>query len=117
MTGASCGAARSGCTRHRPARPAPTRPVRPRSRAGSLARYAPAEVMDRLAMPVLACVGDRDQDIPVDYAQAVVARAPKGQLRRYPGSHFELYYGPLYEQVVADQLQFLRAHLVTAAAA
>jgi uncharacterized protein len=77
-----------------------------------LARYAPAEVMDRLTMPVLVCLGDRDQDIPIDWAQAVVARAPKGQLRRYPGSHFELYHGPLYEQVVADQLEFLTAHLL-----
>jgi uncharacterized protein len=83
----------------------------------SLGRYAPAKVMERLTMPVLACVGERDQDIPVDYAQAVVARAPRGQLRRYPGSHFELYYGLLYEQVVADQLEFLTAHLLSAAAA
>ena len=83
----------------------------------SLARYEPAAVINRLAMPVLVCVGDQDQDIPVDYAQAVVAQAPRGVLRRYPGSHFELYYGPLYEQVVADQLQFLRAHLVSAPAA
>ncbi len=81
-----------------------------------LARYAPAEVLDRLAMPLLVCLADRDQDIPVDWAQAVVARAPKGQVRRYPGSHFELYHGPLYEQVVADQLQFFRAHLFSAAA-
>jgi dienelactone hydrolase len=82
-----------------------------------LGRYAPAKVIDRLAMPLLVCLADRDQDIPVDWAQAVVARAPKGQVRRYPGSHFELYHGALYEQVVADQLQFLRAHLLPAAAA
>ena len=42
----------------------------------SLARYEPAAVIDRVAMPVLVCLADRDQDIPVDYAQAVVARAP-----------------------------------------
>ena len=83
----------------------------------SMARYEPAAVIDRVAMPLLVCVGDRDQDIPVDYARAVVARAPKGQLRRYPGSHFELYYGPLYEQVVADQLNFLTTHLISATAA
>jgi uncharacterized protein len=78
-----------------------------------LGRYAPAAVIDRLAMPLLVCLADRDQDIPVDWAQAVVARAPKGQVRRYPGSHFELYHGPLYEQVVADQLGFLHQHLHT----
>ena len=83
----------------------------------SLARYEPAAVIDRVAMPLLVCLGDQDQDIPVDWAQAVVARAPKGQVRRYPGSHFELYHGPLYEQVVADQLQFLTAHLLTTTAA
>jgi uncharacterized protein len=83
----------------------------------NLARYSPAKMMDRLAMPVLVCLGDRDREIPVDYAEAVVARAPRGQLRRYPGSHFELYYGPLYERVVADQLEFLTAHLLSAVAA
>jgi pimeloyl-ACP methyl ester carboxylesterase len=83
----------------------------------SLARYEPAAVIDRLTMPVLVCVGDQDEDIPVGYAQAVVARAPRGVLRRYRGSHFEVYYGPLYEQVVADQLEFLTAHLLSAAAA
>jgi uncharacterized protein len=66
-------------------------------------------------MPLLVCLGDQDQDIPVDWAQAVVARAPRGQVRRYPGSHFELYHSPLYEQVVADQLQFLTAHLLSPA--
>jgi uncharacterized protein len=76
--------------------------------------YAPAEVMDRLTMPLLACLANRDEDIPVAWAQTVIARAPKGQVRRYPGSHFQLYHGPLYEQVVADQLEFLKAHLVTA---
>jgi uncharacterized protein len=81
----------------------------------SLARYTPAAVIDRVAMPLLVCLGDQDQDIPVDWAQAVVARAPKGQVRRYPGSHFELYYGPLYEQVVADQIGFLKRHLQAAA--
>jgi dienelactone hydrolase len=81
----------------------------------SMARYAPAAVMDRLAMPLLVCLADRDQDIPVDWAQAVVARAPKGQVRRYPGSHFGLYHGALYERVVADQLQFLTAHLLSPA--
>jgi hypothetical protein len=79
----------------------------------SLTRYAPATVMDRLAMPVLVCLADRDEDIPADWAQTVVARAPKGQVRRYPGSHFELYYGSLYEQVIADQLQFLSEHVLT----
>jgi hypothetical protein len=82
----------------------------------TLPSYDPGAVLDRLAMPVLVCVADRDQEVPVDYAQVVVARAPRGQLRRYPGSHFELYYGPLYEQVVADQLQFLMTHLFSAAA-
>jgi uncharacterized protein len=83
----------------------------------SLAGYVPAEVIDRLSVPLLACLATRDEEIPVDWAQVVVARAPQGQVRRYPGSHFQLYHGPLYEQVVADQLEFLKAHLVTAGTA
>jgi dienelactone hydrolase len=76
-----------------------------------LPRYRPATVLDRLAMPVLVCVARDDREIPIGYVRAAMARAAKGDLRSYPGSHFEIYHGPVYEQVVTDQVGFLRDHL------
>lgn len=47
-------------------------------------------------------------------APAIVAarRAPRGELRTYPGvDHFDVYDGPEHEALVADQVDFLRRHL------
>jgi hypothetical protein len=40
-------------------------------------------------------------------------RAPKGELRVYPGvDHFDIYDGPAHEAVVADEIEFLHCHLL-----
>jgi hypothetical protein len=42
-------------------------------------------------------------------------RAPWGELRTYPGvDHFDIYDGPEHEAVVADEVAFLRRHLLSA---
>jgi len=61
-------------------------------------RYKPGEAAHRLAMPLLVCVAERDRESP-------------GELRRYPGTHFDFYRDPLRRRVLADQIDFLRAHL------
>jgi pimeloyl-ACP methyl ester carboxylesterase len=73
----------------------------------TLPSYDPGAVLARLDMPVLVCVADRDRLIPVDYARTVVARAQRA-VAALPREHFELYHGPLFERVVADQTDFLR---------
>ena len=46
-------------------------------------------------------------------AIAAARRAPLGELRIYPGvDHFDIYDGPEHEAVVADELAFLRRHLL-----
>jgi hypothetical protein len=58
----------------------------------------------RLALPVKAAhVGQ----------QLAGDRAPRGELRRYPASHFEMYHGETFQRVLADQVGFLRAHLLS----
>ncbi|OLF18485.1 alpha/beta hydrolase [Actinophytocola xanthii] len=74
----------------------------------SLARYEPGRHLERLTAPLLVCATEGDTDIPVDFLRAAVARAPRGELRRYPGTHFEIYYGPTQDEVIADQTAFLR---------
>jgi len=47
-------------------------------------------------------------------AMAAARRAPYGELRTYPGvDHFDIYDGAAHEAVVADQLDFLRRHLLS----
>lgn len=76
-----------------------------------LTRYEPGGLLDRVKVPVLVCAADGDSDIPLAYMRSMLAMAPKADLRTYPGNHFQIYYGEVYERVVSDQTAFLRAHL------
>ncbi|MBB3084052.1 alpha/beta hydrolase [Geodermatophilus sabuli] len=85
--------------------------VAPRGLFGML-RYRPGDVAHRLGMPVLVCIADNDRETPEETTRLIAQRAPRGELRRYPGTHFDLYRDPVRQQVVADEIDFLRAHLV-----
>jgi pimeloyl-ACP methyl ester carboxylesterase len=78
----------------------------------ALPRSAPGRLAERLEMPLLVCVADRDRETPADFAARVVERAPRGEQRRYPASHFEMYHGETLRRVLADQVDFLRTHLL-----
>jgi uncharacterized protein len=75
--------------------------------------YRPARHAKGLHCPWLACVGEADRVAKPGPAIAAARRAPKGELRTYPGvDHFDIYDGPEHEALVADQLDFLRRHLL-----
>jgi uncharacterized protein len=75
--------------------------------------YRPARHAARLHCPWLVCVGEADRVARPAAAIAAARRAPKGELRTYPGvDHFDVYDGPEHEALVADQLDFLRRHLL-----
>jgi pimeloyl-ACP methyl ester carboxylesterase len=75
--------------------------------------FRPARHAATLHCPWLACVGEADRVARPGPAIAAVRRAPHGELRTYPGvDHFDIYDGPEHEAVVADQLAFLRRHLI-----
>jgi len=84
--------------------------VAPRGLFGMM-RYRPGEVAHRLAMPLLVCTAEDDQETPEETTRQIVSRAPRGEWRRYPGTHFDFYRDPVRRQVLADQTDFLRAHL------
>jgi alpha-beta hydrolase superfamily lysophospholipase len=82
------------------------------------APYRPARLASRLHCPWLLCVGEADRVARPGPAIAAAARAPLGELRTYPGiDHFDVYDGPGHEAVVADELTFLRRHLLADAVA
>lgn len=75
--------------------------------------YRPARHAAGLHCPWLVCVGEADRVAKPGPAIAAARRAPKGELRTYPGvDHFDIYDGPEHEVIVADQIEFLRRHLL-----
>ncbi len=66
--------------------------------------FRPGRSAARLRMPVLFCVCDADATTPPNPSIKAARRAPKGELRRYPYGHFEIYHDP---QAKADQVEFL----------
>ncbi len=77
--------------------------------------FNPGRHARRLHCPWLVCVGAADQVARPATAIAAAKRAPRGELRLYPGiDHFDIYDGPGHEAFVADQLDFLERHVLTA---
>jgi pimeloyl-ACP methyl ester carboxylesterase len=75
--------------------------------------YRPVRHAATLHCPWLVCVGEADRVAKPGPAIAAARRAPKGELRTYPGvDHFDIYEGPVHEALVADQLDFLERHLL-----
>jgi len=75
--------------------------------------YRPARYASRLHCPWLVCVGEADRVAKPGPAIAAARRAPHGELRTYPGvGHFDIYDGRQHEAVVADEIAFLRRHLL-----
>jgi uncharacterized protein len=75
--------------------------------------FRPIRQARRLHCPWLVCVGEADRVAKPGPAIAAAARAPLGELRTYPGvDHFDIYDGPAHEAVLADEVAFLRRHLL-----
>lgn len=76
--------------------------------------YRPVRHAAKLHCPWLVCVGEADRVAKPGPAIAAARRAPKGELRTYPGvDHFDIYDGPVHEMLVSDQIDFLRRHFLT----
>lgn len=75
--------------------------------------FRPIRHAAKLHCPWLACVGEADRVARPGPAIAAARRAPLGELHTYPHvGHFDVYDGPVHELLVADQIAFLRRHLL-----
>ena len=75
--------------------------------------FRPGRLAAKLHCPWLVCVGEADRVARPGPAIAAARRAPLGELRTYPAvDHFDVYDGPAHEALVADQVAFLRRHLL-----
>jgi len=78
--------------------------------------YRPIRSAPKVSCPLLVCVADEDQVTPPEPAVKAALAAPRGELRRYPIGHFEIYPGQRgFEQAVSDQTDFLTRHLLSEA--
>jgi len=76
--------------------------------------YRPGRAASKLQCPALFCVCEADSVAPAKATLRHVAKAPRGEIKRYPDGHFDIYVDEPFERVIADQLNFLRRHVPAA---
>ena len=74
----------------------------------SVAFVRPLTRARRIACPLWVGLGERDVSVHAGSVAALAERAPRGELHRYDVDHFGAFHGADHEQVVADQVDFLR---------
>jgi pimeloyl-ACP methyl ester carboxylesterase len=77
-----------------------------------LVTYRPGARAPKVRAPTLWCLADHDSLCPADDAAKWAASAPRGEVLRYPTGHFDFYVGDWFEKALADQVQFLKRHLL-----
>lgn len=74
--------------------------------------YRPGLAAAKIKFPLLVCVSTTDTVTPPEETVALVRKAPKGETKLYDAGHFDFYLGKPFEQLVADQTEFLTKHLI-----
>lgn len=74
--------------------------------------YRPGRLAAKVKFPILFCVSKTDTVTPPAQTIAFARKAPKGEIKLYEAGHFDFYLGEAFEQLVADQTQFLSKHLL-----
>jgi len=73
--------------------------------------HRPVRRAHRARCPLLMVVAEHDTMAPTKPALSVSARAPRGELYRSRGGHYDVYAGGLdHDNVVRVELEFLRRH-------
>lgn len=74
--------------------------------------YRPGRRTAAIRCPLLVCVAKDDAIAPAAPALRAAERAPRHEVRVYPGGHFDIYQGETFERVITDQVDFLSRHLL-----
>jgi hypothetical protein len=73
--------------------------------------HRPVRRAHRARCPLLMVVVEHDTMAPIGPALSVAARAPRGELYRSRGGHYDVYSGGLdHQNVIRVELEFLRRH-------
>lgn len=71
--------------------------------------YSPIRRAGAVTCPALIQVARDDALCPASAGRQAAARMARATLKVYPAQHFEVYVEPLFDTVVADQLEFLHS--------
>jgi len=66
---------------------------------------------EKIKMPLLICIADKEVYSNPSFQEWVGQQAPKGEIKHYDADHFDVYNGKTFEQVVKDQIDFVRKHV------
>jgi pimeloyl-ACP methyl ester carboxylesterase len=81
------------------------------ARAALAPPYMLGRKVRRIAQPALYCVFEDDDVNPPKLGRRAAQRAPRGELRTYPGGHFSPFQGETFDRMLDDQVEFLRRAL------
>ena len=73
--------------------------------------YSPTRRAGRVSCPALIQIAAHDAVTPRRVAERAAAKMVKSTVHVYDCGHFDPYVAPHFDQVVSDQLAFLRAHV------
>ena len=73
--------------------------------------YRPGRSARKVTAPILFCICDDDALSPPGTALRYAQTAPRGEVKRYPIGHFDIYRGESFEHAVGDQTEFLVRNL------
>lgn len=77
----------------------------------SIGTYSPGRWVGSVECPALIQIVSDDAITPRSVAEAAAAKIRLSTVKVYPGGHFDPYVEPLFETVVADQIEFLTRHV------
>lgn len=72
----------------------------------TLPLYRPIRHARKVKPPLLMVVCERDEICPAELAHEVAALAPNGRAASFDASHFEIYFGPLFEAATDEMIRF-----------
>jgi hypothetical protein len=96
--------------------PAPSPPLVTRCKtdtaaAAQLGHGPEPGTAEKINMPLIVCVADQEVYSNPAFQGKIAKQAPFGEVRHYPGEHFDFCHG-MFEQVIADEIDFLQRHLL-----
>jgi dienelactone hydrolase len=73
--------------------------------------YNLARKVRRIPCPTLYCLTEDDDVNPPALGRLAAGRVPQGELRLYPGGHYDPFLGESLDRMAADQVDFLERRL------
>lgn len=70
--------------------------------------YRPIQSAPKIQSPLLMIVCDRDEICPASIARKAADLAPRGQAIHFDSSHFDIYFGELFDAATDSMLNFVQ---------